>query len=175
MRLVTDPIYFEDKLRQAQAEELAALEPKANKLDHVNALITQVECEAEELAHALRTARGIIRTKLEAQQDEINERYEALHETRVKLEKELSRQVLTDETLKDIRRFRETALIGLNNPTNEDMRRWIEILDVNVIVNNGQVSITCKLPTTDTVDMADNFKKFEEGTPPEVQAAGPRI
>jgi hypothetical protein len=41
--------------------------------------------------------------------------------------------------------FRETVELGLENPTFEDRRRWLEILQTSIKVTNGIAVITCRL------------------------------
>jgi hypothetical protein len=51
--------------------------------------------------------------------------------------------------------FREIVAAGLSNPTFEDKRRWLEILQVTVTVKNRQAVIACRLPVDPlTVDLA---------------------
>jgi hypothetical protein len=52
---------------------------------------------------------------------------------------------LTDSVIDDLMRFRETVAVGLQNPTFEDKRRWLEILRVNVTVKNGKFTISWRL------------------------------
>lgn len=163
LRLVKDPEYFEAKLRMAQAEELAAIQPKTERLEHFKALIAQVETEADELAQALLHAKGLVLEKLLRQQDEIDARYKALASKASALEEELSHRALTDETISDLRRFRELAELGLSNPTNDDMRHWLQILNVEATVTNGRIKLSCSIPAVSyNVDMNANFKKFED-------------
>jgi hypothetical protein len=51
---------------------------------------------------------------------------------------------LTDQTIDNLLRFCEAVALGLENPTNEDRRRWLEILQTKVTVTNGIAVITCR-------------------------------
>lgn len=42
-------------------------------------------------------------------------------------------------------RFRETVVVGLQNPTFDDKRRWLEILRVKVTVANSKFVISWRL------------------------------
>lgn len=53
LSIITDPDGLEQKLRQAQAAELTALQPKRDELDQVNNEIAQVETDAAKIAQAL--------------------------------------------------------------------------------------------------------------------------
>lgn len=52
---------------------------------------------------------------------------------------------LTERNITNLIRFRETVTIGLEHPTNEDKRCWLEILQTKVTVTNGIAVITCRL------------------------------
>ena len=41
--------------------------------------------------------------------------------------------------------FRETVATDLQNPTFEDRRRWLEILQAKVKVTNGRAVVNCRL------------------------------
>ncbi len=51
-------IGLEHKLRQARADELEVMQPKRAELDNVNALIKQAESEADDIARAMKKAKG---------------------------------------------------------------------------------------------------------------------
>ena len=90
LRLITNADEFEQKLKEAQALEAAQIGPKQKELDHVKALITATEYEAEEIALAIKKTKGIVAEKLQAQSDEINRRYEALQARRVTLQEDFN-------------------------------------------------------------------------------------
>jgi hypothetical protein len=62
------------------------------------------------------------------------------------LEEELSFE-LTDSGIDDLLQFRETVAAGLQNPTYEDKRRWLVILQTTVPVKNGIAVVTCRVST----------------------------
>jgi hypothetical protein len=108
MRLIKNPVEFEEKLRQAQSKEATTIQPKQKELEHVIALLEETEVEAEEIARAICKARGIIAAKLQHQAD-------------------------------------EAVAAELENPTFEDKRRWLEILQTTVTVKEGTAVVTCRL------------------------------
>src|SRR6185503_20133894 len=69
---------LEKQLRIAQQEELAALDPKLEELNAVEAMITQTEAEALEIGQALKRATGLVAKGLEQNMNEVNQRYDAL-------------------------------------------------------------------------------------------------
>ncbi|MDL1911535.1 recombinase family protein [Chloroflexi bacterium CFX6] len=68
MGLITNPAKFEQKLREAQAQEATMMQPKQKELQHVEALLKDTEKEADEIARATRKSKGIIAEKLVPQQ-----------------------------------------------------------------------------------------------------------
>ena len=129
----------------AQANEAANMQPKKRELDHVIALLKDTEKEAEEVARAItKSKKGIVSAKLQQQEDEVNRRYEALTKRKSILEESLAVE-LTENVIRNLLRYREAVAIGLENPTFEDRRRWLEILQTTATVTNGIAVITCRL------------------------------
>lgn len=144
MSLTTNPEQFEQKLRQAQAQETESMRPKQKELDHVQALLKDTEKEADEIARATRKAKGIVAEKLEQQGEEVNKRYQALTKHKAKLQKALAFE-LTERNIHNLLEFREAVAVGLENPTFDDKRHWLEILQTKVTVTNGIAVVTCRL------------------------------
>ena len=144
MKLIKNPKEFEAKLRQAQAREAAAMQPKQNELEHVTALLQDTEIEAEEIALATRKVKGVVGERLEKQADEVDQRYQALTARKIELQETLAVE-LTENTIGNLLQFREAVALGIDNPTFEDKRRWLEILQTKVTVTNGIAVITCRL------------------------------
>lgn len=144
MSLLTNPEQFEEKLRQAQALEATILQPKQKELEHVTALLQDTEKEADEIARATPKAKGIIAVKLEQQADEVDRRYQALTTRIMELQEALTFE-LTDCNIDGLLQFRETVAAGLQNPTFEDRRRWLEVLQATATVTNGIAVISCRL------------------------------
>jgi len=156
MRLITSPERFETNLRQAQAQELENMQPRRKELEHVNALLEKTEQEADDVARAIIKTKGLVAAKLEQQALEIDRRYQALQERRAKLESALKFE-LTDRNIENLMQFRETVAAGLENPTFEDKRRWLEILQVTVTVTDRKAVISCRLPVDPlTIDLAES-------------------
>ena len=85
--------------------------------------------------------------KLENDTDELDARYTALCARRDALVDALSTNSLSDQAIEDMLEFRADVEAGLLNPTVEDLRRWLELLQVEVVVGGGMATITCRLPT----------------------------
>jgi len=143
MKLIRDPQKFEEKLREAQAHEETTLYSKQKEFEHVTALLEDTEMEADIIAREIRKTKGIIRDRLEQQGEEVDQRYLALTKRKNDLQEALAVE-LTDQTIDNILRFRDAVALGLENPTSEDRRRWLEILQANVTVTNGIAVITCR-------------------------------
>lgn len=76
---------FKRILRDAQKAELDSLQPKRERLAAVLGLLADCEREAEDTAHAMKRARGLISQKLERDAEEINQRHGALTKERDEL------------------------------------------------------------------------------------------
>jgi site-specific DNA recombinase len=153
MGLIRDPKHFERKLREAQAAEVESAQPRRNKLGHVIALLKDTEREAEQIAQAAKSlapdasageVKGIVAEKLQAQADEVDRRYRALEKQKAELEQSLELE-LTDATIRDFMRFREAVGRGMRQPTPEDKRRVMELLQARVTVQNQEATVTCRL------------------------------
>jgi site-specific DNA recombinase len=144
LRLLTNAEEFEQALRDAQAIEAEQMQPKQKELEHVIALLTDTEYEAEQIAATAKKVKGIVGEKLQVQADEIDRRYQVLSARKARLGEELKSE-LTDSTIDDLLQFRETVTVGLNNPTPEERRLWLELLQTKVIVTDGIVNVTCRL------------------------------
>jgi len=144
MKLIKDPQKFEEKLKEAQANEAETMRPKQKELEHVIALLKDTEREAEEVAQTAKKIKGIVGAKLEKQAEEIDKRYQALTKHKIELQNELAVE-LSDSTINNLLEFRETVALGLDNPTCEDRRRWLEILQATVTVTKGMAVVTCRL------------------------------
>jgi hypothetical protein len=143
VNILQDPSEFEEKLREAQAKEATTAQPKQKELEHVIALLADTEKEVDEIASATIKARGIVAARLEQQAEEVDRRYQALTARKSELQDALSLE-LTDNMIDDLMRFREIVATGLLNPTLDDKRRWLEILQTTVTVWGGLATITCR-------------------------------
>jgi hypothetical protein len=68
--LISNSTDFEKKIRQAQMEEMRAVEPKKDELENVNALIAQTEKEADDIGQALTKSKGVITQRIEIHAEE---------------------------------------------------------------------------------------------------------
>ena len=67
-----------------------------------------------------------------------------LIDRKIELENSLTLE-LTDTLIDDLMQFGETVAMGLQRPTFDDKRRWLEILGVRVTVTNGKFVISWRL------------------------------
>jgi site-specific DNA recombinase len=156
MGLITDPVDLDEKLHKAQAEELRLMEPKQDELEQVNKLIAQTEQEADNLADGVKRAKGIVLQRLEKASEEVNQKYNDLQARKDSLISNLNAQSFTDEAISNMLNFWKTVQLGLSNPTFEDRRQWLEILQVQVDVKDRKAVVTCRLPVEPfTADLSD--------------------
>ena len=144
--VVTDREKLAQRLQQAQAQMMTAIQPKRDQLAAVNDLIKEVEAEADGIAASIRQARGLVAKSLQRQSDLIDERYANLIAKRDKVQAEINAAVITDESIADMIHFSQTTIDGLNHPTSTDKRRWLEYLRVQVDISYGRAIVSCKLP-----------------------------
>ncbi len=148
LELLTDRERFEKALYDAQDAERQAVKPKQERLETVDKLIAECEVESEGLTAALAQVPkdGVMSRTIKKNIAELEKRYTDLSEERSKIEKVLSNQILTDEDITEALQFREDAIVGMHNPTFENMRRSLEVLRLNVVVKSTQVTIKCLIP-----------------------------
>jgi site-specific DNA recombinase len=155
--LITSEEQFESKLRTAQREEVNNLKPLENELENLDSLIIQTEQEADQVAQAISKTQGVIAASLEKKAEEIDRRYQALFCRKGEIEERIQTCYLTNDTISNLLEFRQIVAAGLQNPTFEDKRHWLEILRVEVIVYRMMATITCRLPIDPvTIDLAPN-------------------
>jgi hypothetical protein len=62
---------------------------------------------------------------------------------------------LNDEALARAMRFRADTIGGLKNPTFDDKRLYLELLQVKVVIEDGKATISCTLPVEpDEIDVS---------------------
>jgi len=132
---------LEAHLRIAQQEELAALNPKVEELNAVEAMVIQAETYAVEIGQALRRASGLVAKSLEQNMNEVNLRYEALCQRREILKSELNGTRLTDSAIQELVEFAQDVFVGIENADFQTKRRNLEMLKVRVEVNKGKFLI----------------------------------
>jgi hypothetical protein len=120
------------------------MQPKQKELKHVIALLKETENGAEGIARASKQVKGIVGKKLQQRSEEVDRRYQPLEARKAKLQEEPELE-LTDGTINVFLRFRENVAVGMDNPTCEDRRRWLEILQTTVTIAGGLAVVTCRL------------------------------
>jgi site-specific DNA recombinase len=148
-KLIENPETLETDLREAQRLQLDAIEPKRGQVENIDALIATAEKELAEnlsLMHGLEEhSRRYKMLKIEG--DEIEARLSQLEARKATLEAEMAGQVIEDEDIRDIVTYSYDAREGLDNPTFEQKRHWIEVLQVQVELTSQTTAIArCILP-----------------------------
>jgi site-specific DNA recombinase len=143
LNLFSDLEKLERQLRIAQQEELAALDPKLEELNAVEAMIVQTEADAEEIGQALRRATGLVAKSLDQNMKEVNQRYDALCKRRETLQTDLSVTRLTDEAIQSLIEFAQDVFVGKENANFQVKRQNLEMLQVQVVINDGTFKIYC--------------------------------
>jgi site-specific DNA recombinase len=141
LSLFSDLEKLERQLRIAQQEELAALDPKLEELNAVEAMIVQTEADAVEIGQAMKRATGLVAKSLEQNMNEVNQRYDALCKRKETLQADLSVTQLTDDAIQDLVEFAQDVFVGIENSDFQVKRRNLEMLKVQVVVDNGKFTI----------------------------------
>jgi len=81
---------------------------------------------------------------LEQQGEEGNKTYQAFITRKGKIPEDLAHEI-TDRNIDSLLEFRENVALGLDKPTFENKRRWLERLQTTVTVTEGRTVITCRL------------------------------
>jgi site-specific DNA recombinase len=138
---------FEQLLRDAQAEDLAALNAKRDRLTQIDERIEQLEAEAANIAASMAQvqAGGVVQRALQSRAEDVERRYADACRERDDLAHELNAKTLSDEQIAAALQFREDVCDGLENPTFEDKRDMLEALDVRVFVDGYQMRVTCAI------------------------------
>ena len=132
-------------LKEAQQSEDDRLQAIRDKLQITEELIKDVEGEIHDIAITMRAARGKFVAEFEKQQDDVNARLASLFAQREKHVAKLGARKLTDEAIATFMRFARDVNEGIKNPTFEDKRRYLEMLDVDVTVTPGHYHLQCAI------------------------------
>lgn len=132
-------------LQGMQEAQRKALEDNAGAISYVENCNNLLDKENRELAYLIEEAKQFkdsprIREQYRTQIEQCNQRIEILERERAKYEEQAQRGILTDDeidrTVDEIKRLR-VALRKLGELTFEHRRRWIEILNIHIVL--GQV------------------------------------
>jgi site-specific DNA recombinase len=115
-------------LKEAQQSEDDKLKSIRDKLQITEELIKDVEGEIHDIAMAMRAACGRVLAEFKKQQDDANARLDSLIAQREKHIAQLGARRLTDEAIAAFMRFARDVNEGIQNPTFEDKRHYLEML-----------------------------------------------
>jgi len=138
-----------DDLKKAQQRELAEQDPKRDELQAVEGLLQDADRDADEIAAAMRIAKGKVGERVQKQQDDCNARIDELTKRHEKLIAELGARKLKDDAIETMMQFARNMRAGIENATFEDKRRTLETLDVQVIVTPGKYHLKCVIGEKD--------------------------
>jgi len=149
MGAMADRDKFEQALLDAQAKEQAEIQPKRDRLNVVNKLIADVEQEAHELVETLPGVKkgGLISKAIDEKASQLESQHTALCKERDDLQRAVATRKLTNERVKAAMQFREDVMVGMENPTFEDKRRILELLQTKVEIKGKQATVTGLVPT----------------------------
>jgi site-specific DNA recombinase len=145
---IKDPIALEADLREAQRLQLEAVEPKRGQVENIDALIVAAEAELKDNLAMMKGLDTDSRRykKLVHDGDEIERRIDELEKRKTALEAEITGQVIGDEDIRDIVMYSRDALDGIDDPTFEQKRHWLEVLKVQVaLTSQTTAKATCIL------------------------------
>lgn len=136
VNILRNPEVFEAKLREAQRLELEEQGPKRAELEAVNALISEADEEARQLATALTKATGVVERVLQDKIVALDARYEALTTRRDELTAALSNRRLTDEAITAVMQFAADVARGIENPDNATKRKVIDLFETEIVIED---------------------------------------
>lgn len=123
-------------LHEAQVQEAQTQEPLLQELESYKELLKECDRDAADCAAAIRRTKGRVRTKLEAEHDRINARYEDLQKKCAEIEAKLADRTYTDRAIADTLHFAEDVDRGWSNPSGETMRYYFERLGVKIVITS---------------------------------------
>jgi hypothetical protein len=132
-----------DNLKRAQEAELTAQDPMRAELQAVEDFIAQADREADEIALAMRQAKGRVGESLQRQQDDLNTRLEGYHKRRGELIAELGARRLTDDAIGGVLEYARDVRIGIEEADFETKQKIFELLDVQVKVDDDKAQVSC--------------------------------
>jgi hypothetical protein len=80
---------------------------------------------------------------LQLKATEIDERFNQLTTRREAILREMQLEQITDSDIESMVEFSRDVSRGLANPTPQQQRHWLELLQTKVTISNGQVTIAC--------------------------------
>ena len=133
------------KLKEAQRLEQEAKQPARDELALVLEYIKETESEIDEIALALRKAKGRVADSLERQQTDVNARHTRFCRRREELQAEIDARELTDGEIENTLQFQRDVAAGLRKPTWDDRRYYLEMLHFKVVVTGRKAKLSCRL------------------------------
>jgi len=144
--IITERDQLVARLREAQAEALKAQEPQREKLTAIMDDLKDCETEAGQIAAAMSAipqdeqSTSVVFRQLQLRAVELDKRYKTQTQKRDTLQAEIEAATITDESILDIATFSGDAIDGLNNPTFDVKRRWLEYLKIKVEVKEHKAT-----------------------------------
>ncbi|HEY3288493.1 MAG TPA: recombinase family protein [Anaerolineae bacterium] len=139
--------HFEEDVRKAQQLDFAALQPVRDELRSTDKAIEGCSADMCEFVTMLRSAKGdLMRKSIQEKVDECERRFEALKIERAKMELQMKQSVITDEEIHNLDQYRRDAIDGLQNPTRDDIRRFLELLRAEVVIQGANGTLNLQFP-----------------------------
>jgi preprotein translocase subunit Sss1 len=145
LETMTNAKELKKKLKEAQRLEQQAKQPARDELSLVQEHIKETESEIDEIALALRKAKGRVAVSLEKQQTDVNARYARYCRKREELQAEIDANVLTDEEIENTVQFQKDVAAGLKKPTWDDKRYYFEMLQFKAVITGRKAKLSCRL------------------------------
>ena len=134
---------FEADLLAAQEAEKQRHQPIIAEMDVVRQMLAEIDREAESVAKAFSKASGIVADKLQQEMELINKRHVDLSAKLAGMQADLDLAPLSKRQIEQLREFRQRVLRGIDRATQEDRRKYYEILQIQATVKDGKVQISC--------------------------------
>jgi site-specific DNA recombinase len=139
---------FEAELAAAQEAEQRRQQPTLSEIEVVRKMLEETDREAEAIAGALSSVSGIVASKLKQDAEIINKRHADLTMKLVRLQSALEDAPLSAGQIEQLHEFRQRVFRGLDHATQEDKRKFYEILQVKATVTEGKVQVSCLIESS---------------------------
>jgi len=148
MDIFADPVSFESRLRETQQQEEGATRRKREEIEILTQQARECEAEAKKLVRQLAKLPegGLMSRTIGEKIADLEKTYEKITRGRDTLLAELESRLLSSEDIRSMLQFREDVLAGMQNPTFEDKRQVLELLQMDVAVRGKQATVKCRLP-----------------------------
>ncbi len=145
---MSDADTFRQGLTDTQEMMQREAKPRQTELEATEAQISKTEAEARNLADEIKTVKkgGLMYRTLKEKETEIDHQYTDLCKHRDRLLAELKAKTMTNDEIDNAMLTRERIIRGLQNPTFEMKRAFLDFIRVEVAIKDGKAEVKGNMP-----------------------------